>query len=78
MPRKPKPWLRKQTKCWYVTIGGRQHNLDSDKKEAEKLFHKLMAEDRIVIRRDSVVVIIDAFLEWLTTHRAAARPTSGT
>ena len=50
MARKPKPWYRKQTKTWFVTLNGKQINLGEDKKEAEKLFHKLLSEDQVVIR----------------------------
>ena len=39
----PKPWFREQTKTWYVQLGGVQHNLGKDKKEADKAFHRLMA-----------------------------------
>lgn len=44
MPRKPSIWPRKGTPWWYTTIDGKQHRLSRDKAEAQKLFHKLMAE----------------------------------
>ena len=43
MARIPKPWLREQTKTWYVKIGGVQHPLGRDRKEADRLYHRLMA-----------------------------------
>ncbi len=41
--RTPKPWFRAQTQTWYVKINGVQHPLGKDKKEADRLFHRLMA-----------------------------------
>ena len=43
MARIPKPWFRDQTQSWYVKIGGVQHPLGKDKKEADKAYHRLMA-----------------------------------
>jgi integrase len=45
MPRIPKPWFREQTQSWYVKIGGVQHLLGKDKKEADRLYHRLMADE---------------------------------
>src|SRR5450759_572871 len=47
--RTPKPWLRKQTGTWYVQLGGIQHNLGQDKKEADKTFHRLMAGEGLAV-----------------------------
>lgn len=43
MARTPKPWFRDQTQSWYVKLGGVQHPLGKDKKEADRRFHRLMA-----------------------------------
>lgn len=45
MPRPAKIWLRKQTGDWYATIRGRKLRLSKDRKEAERLFHRLKAEE---------------------------------
>ncbi|MCA9026818.1 MAG: tyrosine-type recombinase/integrase [Planctomycetaceae bacterium] len=70
MARIPRPWFRKQTRCWYVTIDGVQHNLGKNKKQAEQFFHKLMLERPKTIRRDSIYAIIEAFLDWTQRNRA--------
>jgi len=72
MPRTPRPWWRKDKKCWAVYIDGRRHNLGKDRDAAFQKFHDLMANPRKrVIRSDSVVAVIDLFLEWVSKHRAA-------
>src|SRR5690606_18811178 len=39
-----RPWFRKQTGSWYVTIAGEQKNLrTSDKEQAYDRWHKLLA-----------------------------------
>jgi integrase len=71
MARRPKPWFRKDRNSWFVSIDGVRHNLGPDKKAAFALFHSLMT--RPVRRRQtsgSLLVIIDAFLEWCQNHRA--------
>ena len=46
MPREqhPEPFWRKQTKCYYVQIGKKQHRLSKDRDEAYRLYHELMAK----------------------------------
>lgn len=44
MPRPAAIWQRKQTGWYYVTLNGQQTKLSKDKKEAERLFHELMAK----------------------------------
>lgn len=72
--RSRKPWYRKQTDAWYVTIDGTQHCLATgkkNKKEADLEFHRLMTERGILpksLKRCSVKTIIDLFLEWSKTH----------
>ncbi len=56
MSRLPKPWLRDQIKSWSVKIGGTQHPLGKDKKEADKAYHRLKKYGRSGL--DS---LIDAF-----------------
>ncbi len=71
MSRPRKPWLRKSNKCWYVEVDGKQVNLGRNKKEAHQRFHKLMAEPRkVAVSSESVVVLIDIYLEWCQKHRA--------
>ena len=54
MPRQPLPWFRKQTGWWKVCLNGERLKLakgKSNKKEALKRFHELMA--RMVQRPES-------------------------
>jgi len=32
--RFPKPWYREPRGLWYVTLGGKQHNLGADREQA--------------------------------------------
>ena len=77
MPREqhPEPFWRKQTNCYYVQIGKKQHRLSKDRDEAYQLYHELMAKPPEVRSAPGasglVVEILDAFLEWTQTHLAA-------
>ena len=71
MARKPKPWFRKERQRWFVTINGQQVNLGPNKKDAERRFHKLMAQrPQPITRCDSLVAIFDLFLDWTEKNRA--------
>ena len=70
MPRMPMPWWRKDRNAWFVQIERRQHNLGPDREEALRKFHELMAKPkRRVIATDSVLGVIDLFLEWVSNNR---------
>ena len=66
-----KPWFREARGAWFVTVGGTQHNLGPDKKQAFDRFYELMRQpqERKVDPR-SLIAIIDAFLEWVEKHRS--------
>ena len=71
MSHYPKPFFRKSRGLWYVQIAGKQHNLGPDRTAAFERYHALMqqpAEQRVA--SDTVVAIIDAFLDWCQKHRA--------
>ena len=74
----PKPWFRKQTQTWYVSIDGRQHNLGKDEAAAKRAYHKLMADEG----RDSPVglftvrQILGFYWKWLV-HNCAESTYSG-
>lgn len=70
MARRPKPWYRESRGCWYVTIGGKLHNLGPDKKAAEDAFYSLMSGNRPVVTSDTVVSVLDQFLAWNDKNRA--------
>jgi integrase/recombinase XerD len=71
MARQPKPWFRKSRNAWFVTVNGQQHNLGEDKKEAYERFHQLMLQPvQRKVSSQSLVALIDIFLEWVQKHRA--------
>jgi hypothetical protein len=69
MPHFPKPFFKKGRGVWYVEIERKQHNLGPDEDEAFRRYHQLMAKPRPkAVSADSVLGIIDVFLEWCSTH----------
>ncbi len=71
MAKTPKPWFRK-SRGWFVTIGGKQHNLGRDKKAAFQEYYRLMqrSPERQRVSGASMAAIIDDFLEYLSKNRA--------
>jgi len=72
MAKKPEPWWREDRKAWFVQIDGKRHNLGKEKKAAWQRFYELMAQPkkRTIVSVDSLLAIIDAFLDWCQKHRA--------
>lgn len=71
MPHHPKPWFRRSRGIWVVQIAGKQHNLGPNREKAFEIYHGLMTRSKATpATNDSVVVIMDAFLEWTKNHRA--------
>src|SRR5262249_13879622 len=70
------PFWRSSCNCWYVHHCGRQIRLSSDKDEAWRLWHEIMArppEQRTPTPTGPnapVVEILDAFLDWTKTNQA--------
>ncbi len=76
MARRPQgPWYRKSRDAWFITIDGTQHQLARGKQnidEAWHRYHELMAAPRPeTVKTDSVLAVIDLFLDWCQRHRAA-------
>ena len=71
MAKTPKPWLRKG-RGWFVTIGGKQHNLGRDKRAAFQEYYRLMQQspDRQKVSGKSLAAIVDDFLEYVHNNRA--------
>jgi hypothetical protein len=42
--KRPEPFWREQTHCYYVQIGKKQHRLSPDEAEAWRLYHEVMAK----------------------------------
>ena len=72
MPHFPKPFFRKNRGLWYVQLDGKQVNLGPDRDEAFARYHKLMQAPVVAsaTATDLVAVVIDAFLDWCSKHRA--------
>jgi integrase len=70
----PEPWFRKN-RGWFVTVGGKQHNLRTrDKREAFERWHELMSAAPAVayeVGSDPLVVdLLAMFCEWAEKHLA--------
>ena len=73
MARTPKPWYWEERQSYFVTVRGTRHNLGSDKAEADRLFHELMAAKPQPVPTSpdgpTVVAVFDKFLDWCQRHR---------
>lgn len=65
-----KPYYKKTHKAWYCNIGGKQVRLGSNKDEAEKEYHRLMAGETPVTAKTTAAQLIDQFLHWTKTNKA--------
>lgn len=71
MPRFPKPWFRAARGAWFVQLDGKQVCLGPDQAEAMRRYHALMAAPkRKQVASDSVLAVVDDFLEWTRENRA--------
>jgi integrase len=68
----PKPFFKKARRSWYVQIDRKQIKLGCDKEKAFLQYHQLMQQpaELATASPESVVNIIDAFLEWTERNRA--------
>lgn len=75
MARTPKPWYRKQTGWWMVTLGGVQHKLAEgrkNKKAAQANFCELslLIAEAPQSNDARVISVCDAFLQWSERHQS--------
>ncbi len=71
MPHFPKPFFKPSRGTWYVQLDGRQINLGPDQDKAFTRYHELMNRPRpTTITSEALVLVIDAFLDWVSKHRA--------
>jgi hypothetical protein len=74
MKKFPKPWFRPSRGLWYVALDGKQHNLGPEKETAfetyKHLLHHPNASRRTAVASESVVGIIDKYLDWCQQHRS--------
>ncbi|MCG8653016.1 MAG: tyrosine-type recombinase/integrase [Pirellulales bacterium] len=73
MPRKPKPFFRKQTQSWYCSIGGRQIPLGKNEELAHQKFHELMADQGSVSSELTTLYdLSQTYLDWCKANRSEA------
>ena len=70
MPKKPRPWKRRDRPGWFVQIDRKRHNLGADKEQAYQRYHELMARPhKRTLTPYSVIAVIDDFLDWYHKNR---------
>ncbi|WP_425400162.1 tyrosine-type recombinase/integrase [Aeoliella sp.] len=70
MPRQPKPYLRKQTKSWYCSIGGHQISLGKDRDAAFEKFYELMGNrEQVKSEVNSLYDLSQVYLDWCQANR---------
>ena len=71
MPIEPKPWFWKLKGLWVVNIARKRHYLGSERDEAFRRFYELMNQpQKRAIPSDSILTLIDSFLEFCHENRA--------
>jgi integrase len=65
-----KPYYKATHECWYANIDGKHVRLHKDKDEAEKKFHRLMADKAPVTSHTTVYDLLDRFLSWVQDNQA--------
>ncbi len=73
MPRQPKPYMRKQTKSWYCSIGGKQISLGKDREAAHAKYHELMTDrESAATDRTTLYELSQSYLDWCESNRKPA------
>ncbi len=68
--RFPKPWHRKG-RGWFITFDRQQIKLGRKRKESFERYQQLIAKPKKrSVPSDSLLTIIDSFLDWCEKHRA--------
>lgn len=68
--RFPKPWHRKG-RGWFITFDRQQIKLGRKRKESFERYQQLIAKPKKrSVPSDSLLAIIDVFLDWVQKHRA--------
>lgn len=63
--RIPRPWPRKQTGTWYVTLDGKQVPLGKSRREADAEFHRIMVQRGEETPVDSRMTVRELVTLWL-------------
>jgi hypothetical protein len=64
MARTAKSWFREERQGWFVAVRGERRNLGSDKEEAHRRFHQLLAEKpkpTSVVRTSAAISVVELF-----------------
>jgi integrase len=70
MPRKPKPYFRKQTQTWYFSTGGKQFSLGKDRDDAFQKFYEMMADPAdLAVSTDTLYELSQVYLDWVQANR---------
>jgi hypothetical protein len=71
MPRKPKPYYRKQAKAWYFSTQGKRYSLGKDKQAAFQKFHEIMADkDLLKGQVTTLYELAQSYLDWCQINRS--------
>ncbi len=74
MPRQSQPWFWSARKAWYVQLNGKQIRLHEDKREAEHEWHRLMAAEGKLDRRQRQRMTVADACEALIANSQHHRP----
>lgn len=71
--RIPRPWFRKTTGTWYVTLNGKQIPLGKTKREAVAEFARVMADEgrAVTLKAPTLGQLVDL---WLADRKRAIKP----
>lgn len=64
-----KPFYKKSHQAWYCEIDRKQIRLGTDKTEAFREYHRLMADEQPVTSKTTVAELVDQFLVWTHDNR---------
>ncbi len=70
MPQFPKPFYRRARRVWSVQLDGKQVNLGPDRTQAFARYHVLMRDRHKEMQDESVVVVLESFLDWARQNLA--------
>jgi len=65
----PKPWYRPGRGVWYVTLGGKQHNLGPTRRKPSSGTSSCSPPAAPPVPGESVLALIDKFLDWCQRER---------
>ena len=67
--RQAQPYFKKSHQAWYVNLQGKPHRLGTEKEQAWKEYHRLMAAEAPVTSSTTAAAILERFLAWTAENR---------